>query len=135
MKVIWKRPDGFLKSVPNDFTVLEMPSKSKLWLHKRDQENFPFRISGGWQDEESTRKLNRLINLLQQSEIKWVEWLERDFSDSKLEKSERYVDSLKSWLKSVKENLKGDTWELEIMSEALDEIKGHVIEQAQKLRC
>ena len=127
MKVIWKRPDGFLESEPNDFTVLEMPSKSKLWLHKRDQENFPFRISGGWQDEESTRKLNRLVNLLSESQGQWVDWLERDFFDSKLEKSERYIDSLRDWLSSIKDNLKGDTWELEIMSEALNEIEVHVV--------
>ena len=122
MKVVWKRPDGFLESVPNDFTVLEMPSKSKLWLHKRDQENFPFRISGGWQDEESTRKLNGLVNLLTKSEENWKEWLETDFFNSKLEKSDGHINSLRLWLKAVKENLKGDTWELEIMAEALGEI-------------
>lgn len=122
MKVVWKRPDGFLESVPNDFTVLEMPSKSKLWLHKRDHKNFPFRISGGWQDEESTRKLNTLVNLLAKPMESWQEWLEQDFFNSKLEKSDLHKDSLKGWLKTVKENLKGDTWELEIMGEALEEI-------------
>ena len=123
MKVVWKRPDGFLGSNPSDFSVYEMPSKSKLWLHKTDHENFPFRISGGWQDEESTRKLNHLVNLLNKSEPSWKNWLERDFFDSKLEKAELYVDSLKLWLGSVRENLKGDTWEKEIMSEALNEIE------------
>ena len=75
MKVIWKRPDGFLGSDPSDFSVFEMASKSKLWLHKKDHENFPFRISGGWQDEESTRKLNVLVNLLSQNEESWKKWL------------------------------------------------------------
>ena len=72
MKVIWKRPDGFLKSIPSDFMVLEMPSQSKLWLHRSDQDNFPFRISGGWQDEESTSKLNQMVNLLSQDKLEVV---------------------------------------------------------------
>ena len=133
MKVVWKRPDGFLGSDPSDFIIYEMPSKAKLWLHKTDHENFPFRISGGWQDEESTRKLNLLVNLLNQSELSWKEWLENGFFDSKLEKSELYVDSLKLWLGSVKENLKGDTWEKEIMSEALHEIEEKVLLEARKI--
>lgn len=134
MKVIWKRPDGFLESEPNDFTVFEMPSKSKLWLHKTDRENFPFRISGGWQDEESTRKLNHLVNLLTEPSERWTFWLERDFDDSKVEGTVSYIDSVRTWLSSVKENLKGDTWELEIMSEALGEIEKLVLEGAKGLK-
>ena len=133
MKVVWKRPDGFLGSDPSDFVIHEMPSKAKLWLHKTDHENFPFRISGGWQDEESTKKLNLLVNLLNQPELNWKKWLENEFFDSKLEKSELYVDSLKLWLGSVKENLKGDTWEKEIMSEALHEIEEKVLLEARKI--
>lgn len=128
MKVVWKRPDGFLESVPNDFTVFEMPSKSKLWLHKRDHENFPFRISGGWQDEESTRKLNALVNLLVQPERSWEVWFDEDFANSKLETTTLHREALREWLKTVKDNLKGDTWELEIMTEALEEIEKRVVE-------
>lgn len=133
MKVVWKRPDGFLESEPSDFTVLEMPSKSKLWLHKSDRENFPFRISGGWQDEESSRKLNQLVNLLSEKKDDWTEWLERDFFDSKLEKSDNYIASLKEWILAVKNHLKGDTWELEIMSEALREIETQINLRAKDL--
>ena len=133
MKVIWKRPDGFLKSIPSDFMVLEMPSQSKLWLHKADQDNFPFRISGGWQDEESTSRLNQLVNLLSQSDERWQEWLKRDFSDSNLADSKEYFNSLSSWLTEVENGLKGDTWELEIMSEALTEIKQHLSAKVNSL--
>ena len=40
MHVIWKRPDGFHAASPADFEVVELTSSAKLWLHKRDQENF-----------------------------------------------------------------------------------------------
>ena len=126
MKVIWKRPDGFLMSTPDDFTVLEMPSQSKLWLHKSDRDNFPFRISGGWQDEESSRKLNQLVNLLSKDDEKWLTWLKKDFSESNIPETENYLESLRKWLREVERGLKGDTWELEIMSEALKEIQKHV---------
>ena len=126
MKVIWKRPDGFLMSTPDDFTVLEMLSQSKLWLHKSDRDNFPFRISGGWQDEESTRKLNQLVNLLSKDDEKWLTWLKKDFSESNIPETENYLESLRKWLREVERGLKGDTWELEIMSEALKEIQKHV---------
>lgn len=126
MKVIWKRPDGFLMSTPEDFTVLKMPSQSKLWLHKTDRENFPFRISGGWQDEESSRKLNQMVNLLSEGESEWVRWLKQDFSNSNTPEASKYFDKLRSWLQEVERGLKGDTWELEIMGEALSQIQKYV---------
>ncbi len=133
MKVIWKRPDGFLMSTPDDFAVLEMPSQSKLWVHKTDQNHFPFRISGGWQDEESSCKLNQMVNLLSQREEQWLTWLKQDYSNSNISEMEKYLDSLRSWLREVERGLKGDTWELEIMSEALIEIQKNVDLMAGKL--
>ena len=91
MKVIWKRPDGFHDASPSDYLTIEIASKAKLWLHKKDEENFPFRISGGWQDEETTKKLNRLVNLLNKSSEKWDEWLRLDFSHSKLDSYHLYL--------------------------------------------
>ena len=35
MHLIWKRPDGFHKSTPDDFTVLDIDSSSRIWLHKK----------------------------------------------------------------------------------------------------
>lgn len=123
MKVIWKRPDGFHDASPSDYLTIEIASKAKLWLHKKDEENFPFRISGGWQDEETTKKLNRLVNLLNKSSEKWDEWLRLDFSHSKLDNYHLYLESLAKWLNNIKGDLKGDTWEVEIMKETICEIE------------
>ena len=51
MNVIWKRPDGFHNASPSDYVTVDITSNAKIWLHKRDQENFPFRVSGDWQEE------------------------------------------------------------------------------------
>ena len=122
MKVIWKRPDGFHEASPKDFTVVEIANKSKLWLHRLDQENYPFRVSGGWQDENSTVKLNRLVNLLSCDYDRWLQYLSRDFHDSKVDTIETYCSNLTSWLQELSNNLKGDTWETDIMTQTFDEI-------------
>ena len=53
--VIWKRPDGFHGANPSDFMVVDIGSESRLWLHKSDFENFPFRISGSWSGEKDSK--------------------------------------------------------------------------------
>ncbi|MEZ4741934.1 MAG: hypothetical protein R3B45_05725 [Bdellovibrionota bacterium] len=50
MHVVWKRPDGYHGASPSDYRVVEINESSNLWLHKRDTDWFPFRVSGGWKD-------------------------------------------------------------------------------------
>ncbi|MBP6219239.1 MAG: hypothetical protein KA436_11685 [Oligoflexales bacterium] len=123
MKVIWKRPDGFHGASPSDFTLTPLSSQAKIWLHKTDSANFPFRLSGGWQDEEATHKLNRLVNLLGKPSADWVSHLLKIYHDSKIEDPTAFLLSLISWIDEVSSQLKGDAWELEIMGETLTELR------------
>ena len=122
MKVIWKRPDGFHQASPSDYIVVDISSHSRLWLHKTDQENFPFRVSGGWQDEKATRKLNRLVNLLTKSSTEWIRHLTEIFEDSKTEDGESFLKTMVDWLGDIKRSLKGDTWEVDIMNETINQV-------------
>jgi len=125
-KVIWKRPDGFHGASPSDYTVVDISSHSRIWLHKTDQDNFPFRVSGGWQDEKATRKLNRLINLLRKPNKEWTEHLKDLFDDSRMDDGTNFLKTINDWLSEVKSSLKGDTWEVEIMSAAIEEVQRRV---------
>lgn len=128
--VIWKRPDGFHGAAPTDFKVVKLGNQLKLWLHQRDETNFPFRVSGGWQEEQSTARLNRLINLLGKDELQWSEALVKIFDDSMGDNAVKHIDDLVNWIGELKTYLKGDTWELEIMTQALND----VIEHLQQIR-
>ncbi len=123
MNVIWKRPDGFHDATPEDYIVVEVADKSRLWLHKKDKENFPFRVSGGWQDEDSTRKLNNLVNLLTESDITWKSFLKKGFHDSSQDKFSAYLEELKLWLTELEDKFKGDAWEVDIMEDTLNHVK------------
>ena len=133
MKVIWKRPDGFHGAAPHDYIVIDIAAKSKIWLHKEDRENYPFRVSGGWQDETSTIKLNRMVNLLNQPYTKWLECCSADYDESQQTSPQAYIDSLADWLNELKSNLKGDKWEADIMMQAFDEIMSNLKEFREKL--
>ena len=122
MNVIWKRPDGFHGASPADFKVVEVAQTSRIWLHKRDQVNFPFRVSGGWQDEEATQRLNRMINLLDQSPKEWKSFLTEVMKDSEYDDLSSVCDYLKGWVNDFQQVAKGDTWEVEIMVQVLGEI-------------
>lgn len=126
MHVIWKRPDGFHGADPTDFMVVELSGRSKLWLHKKDTSWFPFRIAGGWQEQESTQRLNQLVNLLHKDEKSWVEALHKIFDDSMGDDPAKFVEDIQKWLVDLKGHLKGDTWELEIMNQALSEVEQRV---------
>ena len=126
MHVIWKRPDGFHGADPSDFMVVELSSSSKLWLHKKDSVWFPFRIAGGWQEQESTQRLNLLVNLLRKPEQDWVDALLKIYDDSMGDDPNKFVDDIQSWLIDLKGHLKGDTWEMEIMAQALADVERHV---------
>lgn len=123
MNVIWKRPDGFHGASPSDYVVVQVATNSKIWLHKTDNCNFPFRISGGWQDEDATEKLNNLVNLLNKKQEDWIQHLLDCFSNSQAENGKNYIESQEKWLGELKENLKGDQWETTIMIEVLTEVE------------
>ena len=126
MNVVWKRPDGFHGASPEDFVVVDVASKSRLWLHRTDNENYPFRVSGGWQDEKETRRLNLLVNLLAQADATWTDHLPKAYEHSESEDGATYLAELTSWLTELTGHLKGDTWEVAIMGEALAEVKRRV---------
>jgi len=119
MNVIWKRPDGYLGALPEDFRVLEIAGHSRLWVHKKDQDSFPFRVSGGWQDEEASKRLNNLVSRLGQPEKSWVDYLVQSYHHSMSEDAKKYLVELRAWITDLRKVLKGDTWEMEIMDNAL----------------
>lgn len=133
MKVIWKRPDGFHEAVPSDYRVFEVSETCKIWLHKDDHENYPFRVSGGWQDEKATHKLNRLVNLMPQENSPWLEYLKECLDDSPAETPAAFIKKELMWIDTLLANLKGDTWEVEIMTEALERLKSKMQEHAPAL--
>lgn len=126
MNVIWKRPDGYHEASPADYLVVEVSSNIKIWLHKRDHKNFPFRVSGGWQDEDATERLNLLVNLLQKPLKDWVAYLTELFHNSSADSAQSFLKHELQWLDELCKHCKGDTWELEIMSETLQEVRKNV---------
>ena len=112
--------------------MLDVSEETKLWLHRTDKTNFPFRISGGWQDEESTHKLNVMVNLLATSSDEWISFLAEQFNDSNTESPKEFIDNKIKWLERMLEHLKGDTWEVEIMKETISQVKKQVEEQKSK---
>ena len=126
MHVVWKRPDGFHDADPADFLVVNLGNRSKIWLHKRDHAWFPFRVAGGWQESEATQRLNSLVNLLNQNDQAWVEALSKLYNDSMGDDPARFLDDISRWLLDLRNHLKGDTWELDIMSQALAEVEARL---------
>lgn len=126
LKVIWKRPDGFHNASPEDYRIVQLESGAKLWLHRENVDWYPFRVSGGWADEELTRKLNRLTNLLDHDDEKFVSMLTDDFFNSEAGEADQYAAELLSFISKVSENLKGDTWEVDIMSEAIEMLQSKI---------
>lgn len=123
MQVIWKRPDGHHHSTPDDYKVVSIGKKFNLWLHKSEHNWYPFRVSGGWQDEDSTQKLNSLVNLLEADDEVFVNYIVRDFHNSITETIEIYLEELNTWLTELFNNPKGDTWETEIIQFSIKEIE------------
>lgn len=119
MKIIWKRPDGFHNSSPTDYRVVELASGAKLWLHKSNTEWFPFRVSGDWKEEENTIKINRFINLLGDDSANWPEHLLNLYFNSQTDDSAQFLSDIKNWVQKIKQHLKGDTWELDIMNQVV----------------
>ena len=122
MNVIWKRPDGYHGATPDDFTIVKIAGHSNLWVHKHDKDTFPFRVSGGWEEEEQSKKLNNLINLLNQNDEAWHRYLERQLDHSMQDSPKELCTELYRWLVELKQVLKGGNWEVEIMGKALDSV-------------
>ncbi len=125
MFVVWKRPDGFHGAVPTDFKVVDI-GEANLWLHRSDRDQFPFRISGGW-EENAGKRLNNLINLLGDSQADLTEYMVEIFHDSMKDKPEEFFADLISWFAELRNNLKGDKWEVEIMSLALKSVEQRLV--------
>ena len=120
MHVIWKRPDGYLGASPEDFLVVELDGHSRIWLHKRDKEQYPFRVSGGWEEDDASRRLNHLVNLLALDPAGQVEDLKGHYSDSMEDDPARYLDETRKWLKGLISKVSGDNWEMVILRQALE---------------
>lgn len=119
MRVIWKRPDGFLGASPEDFSVIELEGHSRLWVHRRNKDQYPFQVSGGWEEQNDTVRLNNLVNLLLEADERWLNYLNTAFNNSPKDDRREYYSYLETWLGELGKNLKGDTWETEIVSHAL----------------
>ncbi len=122
MHVIWKRPDGFHGADPADFMVVTVGTRANIWLHRRDNLNFPFRIAGDWKAAEATERLNLLVNLLSKDEGEWTAALLKLFNDTLGDDPARFIDDLGRWVLDLRTHLKGDTWELDIMNHTLTEV-------------
>ncbi len=127
MFVIWRRPDGFQGARPEDFKVVELRSKSFLWLHKNERHWFPFQVSGGWQDEDQTKRINGLVNLIGKSPQQWLDYLVGYYHDAIAEDDpSAFLEELDTWLNSILNNLKGDKWEQDIIEQAVSEVIANV---------
>lgn len=128
MHVIWRRPDGFHNACPADYYPVQLDDQSRLWLHKTDKDSYPFRISGGWEAKEQTKRLNNFANLLPQDNEKWVTYLRDQFNHSMNEKPAGFFDEIVAWLDTLPDHLKGDTWEVEILSHAIASTRARLLE-------
>ena len=126
MKVIWKRPDGFHNASPENYKVVQLASGANIWLHRENTEWYPFRVSGDWAKEEGTIKLNRLINLLPNKDANWADHLIEIYFDAPTGDPEQFITDFIKWLDKVKNHLKGDTWELDIMEQVVSLIYDNV---------
>jgi NDP-sugar pyrophosphorylase family protein len=122
MHLIWKRPDGFVNSQPSDFKTINLGGKYNFWLHKTEQDYYPFQISGDWQEADLTKKLNRLTNLLNSSAEKYATFLSRWYQDTLPEDASSFVDKIQEWIIELRKNIKGENWEKEIVDQTLIEL-------------
>lgn len=133
MFVVWKRPDGYHDATPEDFKVVTLENRARIWLHKTDRSWYPFRIAGGWQESEATQRLNGLINLLGDDESERLENLRHTFHNSMSDDSGVFVTEQVKWLTELENHLKGDTWEIDIMGQVLQEVSSCIEAALPKL--
>lgn len=126
MHLVWKRPDGFHEATPGDYQVVDLGQNFNLWLHKQDKDQYPFRIAGGWEEKEGTVRLNNLVNLLGQPDELWLKQLEFFYDHSMKDDRVKFVQDLQEWVMQLTSCPKGDTWETEIMKQALSKVHHRV---------
>lgn len=117
MHIIWKRPDGFQNAVPEDFRRVPLSNGAQLWLHRHELDWYPFQVSGDWAGQDQTMRLNRLVNLIDATDSAWRNYLEH-FHDDDLSPTAEIplaAQGLSKWLDELKDAIKGNTWEVEIM--------------------
>lgn len=120
MHLTWKRPDGFHNAQPSDYYSIELDGKSKLWLHKEDKDQYPFRLAGDWEEKDHTVRLNNLVNLIGEPTESIIGYLKSTYNHSMNSNLEEYYNEVYSWVRELKNFLKGDTWETDILSQAID---------------
>ena len=123
MHVIWKRPDGFQNAMPEDFRRVTLSNGTQLWLHRHEKEWYPFQVSGDWSGQLDTKRLNQLVNMIDASDECWKSFLKLSL-DNEIENSCLNMIARKNfdWLKTFEKAIKGDTWEIEIVRCALQDV-------------
>jgi len=121
MHLIWKRPDGFQNAVPEDFRLFMLSNGASLWLHRSECDWYPFQVNGDWASQEQTVRINRIVNLLDATDDAWRSFVNQDCGDDLSPQStpEKHSKGLVEWLESLKACLRGNTWEVDIMTCAL----------------
>lgn len=135
MSVIWKRPDGSQNANPEDFRRVQLSSGDKIWVHKDalhadTKDWYPFQLGGDWSREAETKELNRFVNMLDASDESWKSVLMHINDDDmdpqgRLNVSEVAQNKYK-WVESLEGEIKGDTWELNIIQATLKDIKARL---------
>lgn len=127
MHIIWKRPDGFQNAVPEDFRRISLSNGAHLWVHRHEQDWYPFQVSGDWGGQTLTTRLNRLVNLLESRDEDWTQFLDHCNDDDMQEGGFKATAAkLVEWIASVREAAKGETWEVHIIQCALDDIQNRL---------
>jgi hypothetical protein len=130
MHLIWKRPDGFQNALPEDFRRVSLSNGAHLWLHRHEQEWYPFQISGDWSREADTRRLNKLVNMIDASPSAWKSFLEHTLDNEIGTKANSTLSAVSKeymeWLKNFENAVKGTTWEVEIVHCALHDLMNKI---------
>jgi hypothetical protein len=128
MHVIWKRPDGFHNALPEDFRRVSLSNGAQLWLHRFELQWYPFQISGDWSGQDDTKRLNRLVNMLDAGREDWTTFLQQA-ADNDISSKKEGPDAVPvaaknalQWLEKIDKSVKGDTWEAEIIHCALRDL-------------
>lgn len=126
MHVIWKRPDGFQNALPDDFRRIALSNGAHLWLHRHELDWYPFQVSGDWEGQDQTKRLNRLVNMLDAPFSSWKSYLEQlsdnEFGEKESQSVVEMASVLKQWVSELEQSAKGHTWEIEIVRCALKDI-------------
>ena len=81
-------------------------------------------MSGGWQDGEATKRLNRLVNQLKADDF--ATHLVSEYEHSMKGEAQEFITELESWVQELKDNPKGDTWETDIIINCLTTVQSRI---------